>query len=193
MDDARTNGKGVATGTGSINYTNIIKERESNGGITAEIIDNIRRLGVPSTEFLCRYGVTDKLDLGFKVNSLFEKGINSKFQVLGNKTSGSAISIGVDFNQGLFGSSLAIPLYMSKHSKNNTSAYFNPRLIILNPANNKSGAMVFSKGFNSGLIFGGNAKFGFDIGLYHLSFGGKSGITYNLGIGWKIAIDRRNN
>jgi hypothetical protein len=84
-----------------------------------------------------QYGVSDRVDIGLRFNQNTFVGPTVKWQIMGNKESTFAGSIGLDigfnffaFVFGNFTYYTTIPLYLSYHPKNSISFYLTPRYLI---------------------------------------------------------------
>jgi hypothetical protein len=84
-----------------------------------------------------QYGVSQRLDLGFRLNQNTFVGPTVKWQIMGDKESTFASSVGLDigfnffsFAFGNFTYYATIPLFLSYHPKKNISFYLTPRYLI---------------------------------------------------------------
>ena len=87
----RTVGKDKGEFMASINYS---QSPEFDIDIDQNDTSDIKRLGFPNVELGGRFGLTEELDLGLKLNTFFNFGIDAKYQVLGDKESEVALSVG---------------------------------------------------------------------------------------------------
>ena len=92
-----------------------------------EVLDE--NFAFPNLELTGRYGVSDKFDVGVKLNTNLNLSITTKYQFLGDRQSKAAMAIGADV--GTFGiiSSLwnaQLPLYFSLHHPINLHGIFRP-------------------------------------------------------------------
>lgn len=145
----------------------------------------------PNIEAVWRYGFTEKLDLGLKLNTFFNFAANVKYQVAGDRTSKYAMSLGTELGTfafiGLW--NVQIPLYTSMQLNEKTTLYVTPRYITqFGTANdlNTDGHINYFGG-NTGLLFGRKHKFGVDIGYNYLSAAnGNGGSLLSFGVGGKF-------
>ena len=150
----------------------------------------------PNLELSGRYGATDKLDVGVKLNTNLNLSITTKYQILGDQHSKTAIAIGADV--GTFGivSSLwnaQLPLYFSVHPSEKISWYFSPRYIFQFAAGDLSSNVTYLGG-NTGLLFGKRHKFGFDLGYYNLTNFDDGGINLlTIGVGGKFVFGEKES
>ena len=136
---------------------------------------NLPFLVLPIFEVGARYGITNRLDIGIKANSVLNFGIDSKFQVVGDQESPFAVAIGAGFGGfGLTTGNVALlnfqfPLYTSYHPKENVHIYFSPRYIgQFETGFTEFTGLINYTGFNTGVLLGNKTKFGFDFGFYDL-------------------------
>ncbi len=124
----------------------------------------------PNVEMGGRLGITDKFDLGLRVNSFLNIAVDGKYQLIGDQSSDVALSVGAGL--GTFGLISAlwnaqIPLYFSFHPAENIDLYLNPRYIVQFAAGDLNTGLHYFGG-NAGILFGRKVKFGIDAGLYNL-------------------------
>ncbi len=150
----------------------------------------------PNLELMGRYGVTDKFDVGVKLNTNLNLSVTSKYQLLGDQQSKSALAIGADV--GTFGlvSSLwnaQLPLYFSLHPSDKFTWYLSPRYIFQFAAGDLSSNLSYLGG-NTGLLFGRKNKFGFDLGYCNMTdFNGGGIDLLTIGIGGKFVFGGKDN
>jgi hypothetical protein len=84
-----------------------------------------------------QYGVSERVDIGLRLNQNTFVGPTVKWQIMGDKESTFASSVGLDigfnffaFAFGNFTYYTSIPLYLSYHPKKNISFYLTPRYLI---------------------------------------------------------------
>jgi hypothetical protein len=142
-----------------------------------EIDDAIGNVFFPNIEFGGRYGVTEKLDVGLKLNTSLNLLVDTKYQIVGDQESPFAMAVGAGF--GTFGLisvngallNFQVPLYTSFHPADNVAIYLSPRYIGqfgLTVAGNSS--LLNYLGSNFGVEFGRNDfRFGFDFAYYSLA------------------------
>jgi hypothetical protein len=187
--DAKAVGKSKVEGGLSINIS------KSPDFISEDIDDSLgvdNGITFPNVELFGRYGVTDKLDIGAKLNSNLNLSITSKYQLLGDKYSKTAVAVGAEF--GTFGLitnlwNIQLPLYLSVHPMDNLSIYLSPKYIYQFGVGDLTNESLSYIGGNSGILFGKKNKFGIDFGYYR--FGGLDTFSkgiYTIGVGGKFLI-----
>jgi hypothetical protein len=146
----------------------------------------------PNLEIGYKYGFSDAFDLGLKVNTFGNIGVNSKYQIVGDQQSSFAMSLGMEFNSfaafRLFNAHL--PLYMSYYPAEKWTLNFAPRY-----------ALQFGSGFsddviralqyaggNVGILYGRKHKIGIDFGYHQLFAPDESVGMINVGIGGRFLI-----
>lgn len=150
----------------------------------------------PNLELTGRYGVSDKFDLGVKLNTNLNLSITTKTQILGDHQSKSALAIGVDV--GTFGliSSLwnaQLPLYFSLHPSDKITWYLSPRYIFQFATGDLNTNLSYFGG-NTGILFGKKNKIGFDLGYYNLSdFDSDGSSLLTIGVGGKFVFGGKDN
>ena len=151
-------------------------------------------------EFGGRFGITEKLDAGIRVNSVLNVLMDVKYQVAGDKQSPFAMSLGggvgtfslISAEGSLF--NFQVPVYTSYHPSENIGIYFSPRYIGQFGTDFSETIDYLSYlGANTGLEIGkGNVRFGLDFGYYYLS-GDDTGLDTSrllqFGMGMKFIID----
>lgn len=143
---------------------------------------DIPQLYFPSFEFSGRYGVAEKVDIGVRLNTNLNLGVSGKFQVVGDQESPFAMSLGAEV--GTFGLvsglwNVQIPVFLSVHPSERFAWYLTPRYIYQFTSYAGADNGLSYVGGNTGIMFGGRNKFGFDIGYYSVSAGEGNG---NLGL-----------
>jgi hypothetical protein len=185
----RTVGKNKGEMMLSLNYS---QTPDFNIDIDQNDTSDIKRLAFPNLELGARYGLTEELDFGLKINTNFNFALDAKYQVLGDKESDVALSVGL--GAGTFGMfsllwNFQVPLYFSYHPNENVDIYITPRYIAQSAAGDISGRLNYFGG-NTGVLFGKDVKVGLDLGLYNVNavkeLNGISILT--LGIGVKIPL-----
>lgn len=133
-----------------------------------EVLDNFF---FPNIEIAGKYGATDKLDVGVKLNTNLNFSLTSKYQVLGDRQSNTALGIGADVGTfGLISSlwNVQVPLYFSVHPTEKFTWYLTPRYIFQFGVADLANSIHYYGG-NVGVLLGRKNKFGFDLGYYQLS------------------------
>ncbi|MBK8701611.1 MAG: hypothetical protein IPN29_19490 [Saprospiraceae bacterium] len=141
-------------------------EDDDDGGL-----DDI--LVFPNFELTGKYGVTEKFDLGLRLNTNLNFSINGKYQLFGDQTSPAALAIGTEVGTfGIFYSlwNIQFPLYFSIHPEENFSWYLSPRYIFQFAGGNLGSSSNYLGG-NTGLLFGSKHKIGIDLGYYRFNGG----------------------
>lgn len=185
-------GRSVGEGNGEVGVSLNLSQSPNFGDLEDSIgISDVPTFRFPNIETAGRYGVAEKLDVIFKVNTNLNLGIGAKFQVVGDRSSQFALGIGAE--AGTFGLvsglwNVQIPLYTSFHPKENFSIYASPRYIYQFSTVGDIEGLNYLGG-NFGLLFGNKHKFGIDFGYYRVGANDvKSiGIT-TFGIGGRFRI-----
>lgn len=131
-------------------------------------VDN---LFFPNIEVSGRYGITEKFDMGARLNTFLNIAIDGKYQILGDQESDVALSVGAGVGTfGLFSAlwNVQVPLYFSFHPNESIDLYINPRYIAQFAAGELNSGLHYMGG-NVGVLFGKRVKFGIDAGLYNIS------------------------
>lgn len=151
--------------------------------------DDIPTFGFPNIEIGGRYGVIEKLDVSFRMNTNLNLALGGKYQLLGDKQSKFALSSGLEL--GTFGLvtnlwNIQIPIYTSFHPTENLTIYATPRYIY--QFTSLAGLIDWNYyGGNIGFLFGSKHKFGIDAGFYKVGVAGVRKIALNsFGIGGKF-------
>ncbi len=180
FEEGRSNGKGNGTAIASLNYSRTPDLDTEDGD---EIID---LAGAPFLEISGRYGLTEKLDFGVKVNTFLNLGANVKYQLVGDRQSPFALGTGLEF--GLFGGiniwNIQVPLYTSFYPSDKLCVYVTPKYIYQTAGFGNGGANYV--GANAGFLFGSRHKFGIDFAYYRVGTAESSAGLLNFGIGGKF-------
>ncbi len=191
--DAKTLGKDVLEGGASLNLSrspDFISDVSSGADVTP--------IPFPNLELTARYGISEKFDLGVRLNTSLNIGFSGKYQVVGDRQSKVALAIGGEL--GSFGVisnlwNIQMPLYFSVHPSQKFSWYLSPRYVYQFGAGDLGlGPNLNYYGGNTGILYGSKHKFGLDIGYYGLD--GITSSTTNLltfGIGGKFIISGGDN
>lgn len=125
---------------------------------------------IPIVDVTARYGVTENIDIGIKINTTMQFTADMKYQFYGDQESKLALATGPGVGffvvqiEDNFNVNFHFPLYASYHPKENIHLYLSPRYILqLVP----DGRLNYY-GFNSGVLFGKRIKFGLDFGYFAL-------------------------
>lgn len=190
FQDGRTVGKENGDFYGSLNFSS---SPDFNDWENDTVVVDVPTLTFPNLEFGGRYGVGEKVDLTLRLNTNLNVGIGAKFQVIGDRQSPFAMSLGAEV--GSFGIFLGllnvqIPVYLSVHPSESFSWYLTPRYIrqFSTFAGVENGLSYF--GGNTGLLFGKRHKFGLDIGYYRLGGIENSVGLFQFGLGGRFAFGK---
>jgi hypothetical protein len=189
FQDGRTIGQGNGEISASLNVSqtpDFTKWKDQFDTIT-----KIPRYFVPNIEVGGRYGIAEKFDITLKLSTTLNVGIGGKFQVIGDRQSKAALSVGAEI--GTFGLisglwNVQVPVYFSLHPSETFSWYVTPRYIRQFEVYSGVSGGVDYLGANTGLLFGNKNKFGFDLGYYNFSSGGISSGVLQIGIGGRFAF-----
>jgi hypothetical protein len=195
LQDGRTAGQGNGELGISLNLATSpdFNTIEDEGGLDTVVNVEIPSLFVPALEFGGRMGVGEKIDIGLRLNTSLNLGFNVKAQVLGDRESKTALSLGAEV--GTFGLVLGlwnvqVPVYFSVHPKENFTWYVTPRYIyqFATVAGIENGLSYL--GGNTGILFGKRNKFGLDLGYYSLGADGSRLGLINIGLGGRFALGK---
>jgi len=135
MQTGRTLGKNNAEFSANVTYGNFSNTSVYYQTDTTDV-DNVL-FSMPNGGLKCSFGLTEKLDLGINIDLLGNVGSNLKYQIIGNKETFFASSIGFDlgfnFVPAIFGfatTNLSIPLFLSIHPTDYLSIYLTPRCFL---------------------------------------------------------------
>lgn len=190
----RTVGENRAEFTASLNAGNApdFSEEEDN------VSDELSVVFFPNIELGGRYGVSEKLDFGVRLNTSLNVLLDAKYQFVGDQESPFAVSAGAGFGTfGLITTSAAllnfqVPLYTSYHPTESIGIYLSPRYIgQFGTAFSETTGLLSYYGFNTGAEFGKDAlRFALDYGFYRLDSPGqiKNTSVMQFGIGLKFTF-----
>jgi hypothetical protein len=151
----------------------------------------ISNLGYPAFEFGARYGITDKMDFNFRLNTISMTSVGLKYQLLGDKISKFALASGLNCEFALVASGqiIQVPIFASFHPSEDFSLYMSPHYrLILNPNLSETQNMN-QLGFNAGILMGRKNKFGVEVGYYNI---GSESSAFLIGFGVKYLIKQKN-
>ena len=140
--------------------------------IEIDSADIINRIGFPNIELGGRYGITEDLDIGLRMNSNFNMMADVKYQVAGGKDQPVALAVGGGVATfGLFSAlwNVQIPVYCSIHPSEKFSISIMPRYIYQFTAGDLGLTGVSYVGGNLGILVGKSPQFGIDIGYYNFN------------------------
>lgn len=154
---------------------------------------NIPTIFFPSIEFGGRYGVGERVDITMRMNTNLNLGVGAKFQVVGDRESSAALSLGAEVATfGLIAGlwNIQVPVFFSLHPKENFAWYLNPRYIyqFTTFAGAENGLTYL--GGNTGLLFGKRNKFGLDVGYYRIGTNGDAIGALQIGFGGRFALGK---
>ncbi len=190
FQDGRTVGKDNGDFYASLNFSTSpnFNEWEDDTAVV-----DVPTLTIPNLELGGRYGVGEKVDVTLRLNTNLNVGIGAKFQVIGDRQSPFAMSLGAEV--GSFGIVLGllnvqVPVYLSVHPSESFSWYLTPRYIrqFSTFAGVENGLSYL--GGNTGLLFGKRNKFGLDIGYYRLGGIENSIGLVQFGLGGRFAFGK---
>lgn len=126
---------------------------------------------LPNLEASYKRGLTDKIEVGARINGTLHTTAFFKYQLLEDDYSRFFLASGVELGTAFgLSSNLAIPLYMSFYPTDDVTINFTPRYnyqFLFESEGNGVGYL----GGNFGLLFGEKNKFGFDIGYNNVNLG----------------------
>jgi hypothetical protein len=142
-------------------------------------------------ELGARYGVSEKFDLGVKINSNLNFAIASKYQFYGDRHSKNAMSAGLEIGTftiiaPLF--NVQLPLFYSHHFSDKFSWNISPRIVAqFNIDNVRYNGGILYYGGNTGFSYGKKHKLVLDLGVYNASVTefdiNKKSTIYTYGLG----------
>jgi hypothetical protein len=154
---------------------------------------DIPNIYAPYLEFGGRFGVGERVDISLRLNTNLNIAVGAKAQVVGDRTSKTALSIGFEagtfaFISGLW--NLSVPVYFSLHPSEKFSWYLTPRYTYQFASYTGADNGANYTGGNTGLLFGNRNKFGLDFGYYRFGAGGESIGLVQFGLGGRFAIGK---
>lgn len=165
-------GRTVGKGNGELLFSlNASQSPDFELDVNFDDTADIKNFFFPNLEGSVRYGIIEKLDVGAKLNTNFNLAFDAKYQLIGDRYSPVALSVGAGVGTfGLFAAlwNLQIPVYFSIHPSDMLDIYISPRYIAQFAAGDISGSLNYLGG-NAGLMFGRRTKFGLDFGYYKVS------------------------
>jgi hypothetical protein len=190
FQDGRTCGQGNGEIFASLN----VAQSPDFLDIDDSLGDSIKtqNLFAPIIEAGGRYGVTEKVDLIGRLNIYGNISLGAKAQLLGDRTSKTALSVGAELGTLLILPVFyyaALPVNFSVHPKENFTWYLSPR-VMYQSFQDLSGATYL--GGNTGILLGARNQFGIDLGYSRFSSSTSSGnysfglLTFGLGGKFKI-------
>ena len=164
-------GRSIGEGNGEVNVSfNLSQSPDFNDLEDSLIVDDVPTLRYPNIEIGGKYGVTERLDVTFRLNTNLNLGVGAKYQVVGDRTSPFALGLGAE--AGTFGLvsglwNVQIPLYASFHPTQRFTIYGTPRYIYQFTSIGGTEGWNYLGG-NFGILFGNRHKFGIDFGYYEV-------------------------
>jgi hypothetical protein len=190
----RTVGENRGEFTASLNAGNAPDFSESED----EVSDALNIVFFPNIELGGRYGISEKFDVGLRLNTSLNVLLDAKYQIVGDQESPFAMSVGAGFGTfGLISTQAAlinfqVPVYTSYHPTEAIGIYLSPRYIgQVGAAFTETTGLLSYYGFNTGAEFGKETiRFGLDYGFYRLDLPGAGSNTnvMQFGIGLKFVF-----
>lgn len=178
FQDGRSLGQGTGEFNASLNVASTPKFNDLNDDDLPDSLRvNVPTFYFPNLELGFRYGVHEKIDIGLRLNTNLNLGLNVKAQLVGDHESPFALGLGAEIAS--FGALLPlwnvqVPLYLSVHPQENLSIYATPRFIYQFAGTVTENLNWNYLGGNGGILFGKRNKFGFDFGYYSINADGES-------------------
>jgi hypothetical protein len=190
FQDGRSLGKGTTELSGSLNFNT---SPQFNDFDNDSIGVDVPTIFAPNLEFGVKHGVTEKIDVGFRISTNLNVAVAVKGQVVGDDQSPFALGLGLE--AGTFGLisglwNIQVPVFLSVHPSEKFTAYLNPKYIYQFSSYADLDGGLSYLGSNVGLLFGKRNKFGVDFGYYNLNAGdARDGIgLIQFGIGGRFAL-----
>ena len=190
----RTVGENRGEFTASINAGNAPDFSDDEDNIS----DELSVVFFPNIELGGRYGVSERFDVGVRLNTSLNVLLDVKYQLVGDQESPFAMSTGAGFGTfGLISTQTAllnfqVPLYTSYHPTESIGIYLSPRYIgQFGTVFSETSGLLSYYGFNTGAEFGKETlRFGLDYGFYRLNSPGQIRNTsvMQFGIGLKFTF-----
>ena len=181
LEEGRTLGENNIEISGSLNMSSIIGSTEDDDYSDSETMPLI-----PNMEGKFKYGISDDMDLGVRINSNYNFSAFAKFKL--SETEKGALSAGMELaTVGGFSYAFHLPLFFSHYPNSHVALNFSPRYIYQSPTLNDSGTGLHHFGANTGVFIGRNNKVGFDIGYYSNKIGRN---LFTIGVGGIFKIQR---
>ncbi len=158
-----------------------------------------KRLTVPDLQVRAKHGITDRLELGVGFSNIGFFMFDGKYQVVGDKNSNFAMSLGIGGDALLFflnrrestdvskNIKVSIPVYMSIHPSEKFYFFLNPQI---------SRQIIFEKGDDSINFIGASMGIGFYNKIGEINIGGDyfrplaslGGSIYQFGVAYKYSF-----
>ncbi len=187
-------GRAVGEGNGEISASlNLSQSPEfSNDDFGIDSSDNsFPNLYFPNLEVGGKYGITDKLDIIFKLSSTFNANAGVKYQLIGDQESQFAFGVGAEVGTFALFSQLwnvQLPIYASIHPTEKFGVYFSPRYIYQFSTFGGINGWNYLGG-NVGILIGKKHKFGFDISYYKANASNLASINLlSFGFGGRFSL-----
>ena len=146
----------------------------------------------PNMEAGGRYGVSERVDLTIRMNSNLAWSLGSKFQIIGNRESQTALSLGAEvgafailsWDPGFW--NIQVPVFFSVHPSERFTWYLSPRYVYQFAGSERTSGYM---GGNTGVMFGDRIKYGLDIGYFNVQNSGNASFgLFQIGIGARFAL-----
>lgn len=112
-----------------------------------------------------RYGITDRIEAGINLNTYGQIGLEGKYQLVGDKESLFALSLGATLNTFFFYYyEYQIPVHMSVHPIGDLAIYFTPKYAgqFVSALGISNIAYMHYAGFSGGIMYGDRTKVGIE-------------------------------
>jgi hypothetical protein len=189
FQDGRTLGEGNFEVIGSLNMSSSPNFREiRDDGVNID--EEVPTIPFPSSEIFVAYGITDRMNIGVRMNSNTNMGLNFKYQVMGDLESPVALSLGAEVGSFSLLSPLVnaqVPVYFSMHPTETFTFFLSPRYIYQFTTRGFDRGLSYA-GTNAGVLLGRRHKFGLDLGYYHLLGLGYPAVLWHVGLGGKFVF-----
>jgi hypothetical protein len=121
-----------------------------------------------SLELQTSYGISQRFDLGIRLNLSMAIGVQMRYQLLGDQQSVAALSIGSEYGRLAGSQYVQFPLYFSWHPIEDFSLYCSPKYILeWKNADFNHGEKVNYLGYNFGIRAGNKVQFVCEYGIYN--------------------------
>ena len=181
FEEGRTLGENNLELSGSLNMSSIIASTEDDDYSDSGTVPLF-----PNIEGKFKYGISDDMDLGVRINSNYNFSAFAKFKL--SETKKGALSTGMELSTvGGLSYAVHLPLFFSHYPNSFVALNFSPRYIYQSPTLDDNGGGLHHFGANSGVFIGKDNKVGFDIGYYTNKIGRNS---FTVGIGGIFRIQR---
>lgn len=147
-----------------------------------------------------KYGITDQAEIGVNLNTYCQIGVEGKYQLVGDKESLFALSVGAAVNTFFFQYyEYQLPVHMSLHPIGDLAIYFTPKYAgqFVSSLGLSSFAYMHYAGLSTGIMYGDRTKVGIEY-TYMDPLRKVLGqdifpALHNFGIGVKFTINGNDN